>query len=227
MSTVVRTAAVVGNSVAAMFAALTLGESGWKVALVTPSRRLGAHFAGLHHGGQRFDAGMVFLEFTSFNAQPDADIASYDPAVRNDVGRFFPLVERTLRRVDTWRQIETPHMRVQGCELPDLLIGNNLSALRALPAETRTRISDELRVLTAEGPGPLHPSRKAGDPQFAHFDFEAVSLANHGRTLHALCIEPFCRKLTASFTAAFLARRFRANAAARCALRRNLHQRHR
>ena len=205
MSTAVRSVAVVGNSVAAMFSALTLGEAGWKVILVTPSPQLGGHFAGLTLAGHTFDAGMVFLEFTSFNSQPDADISTYDPTRRNDVGRFFPLVERTLGRFGEWRNVSTPHMRVDGQLLPDLLIANNVNSLADLAPATRAQMREELEGIMALDSDTLHPSRKVTDCVFARHDLETVSLANHGRTFHRMFIEPFCRKLLARPTASLLA----------------------
>ena len=99
--TLQRTVIVVGNSVAAMIASLTLAEGGWRVMLVTPSRRFGGHFGGIPVGDVIFDAGMVLLEFTSFNAAQEADLRTYDPRRRNDVGRFFLLPIVQIPRPDT------------------------------------------------------------------------------------------------------------------------------
>ena len=206
MSALEPTVIVVGNSIAAMVSAISLGEAGWRVTLVSPSKRLGGHFAGLVLGGHTFDAGMVFLEFTSYNAQPGADIASYDPSRRNDVGRFFPLVESTLRRYAEWRVVEAPLMRVQGRILPDLLIANHTASLLDLAPGTREAIAGELRALTSEGRSPLHASRKATEPGFIDVDLHRASVANHGQTFHDLLIEPLCLKITARPTADFLAR---------------------
>lgn len=188
--------AIVGNGVAAMFSALSLGGSGTDVVLVSPSRRLGGHFAGLDLAGRTFDAGMVFLEFTSFNADPAATIASYDPMRRNDVGRFMPLVERTLERFGEWRRVAPPIMRIDGRNLPDLLIANQLPSLHHLAAPVREKMEEELQLICARGRGPLHPSRKTADPHYHQYDLRTVSLANHGATFHERFIGPFCRKVT-------------------------------
>ena len=192
---------VLGNSVAAMFAAISLDRAGCTVVLVSPSARLGGHFAGLEVAGHIFDAGMVFLEFTSFNMEPGADISSYDPTRRNDVGRFLTVIERTLQEFADWREVPTPRMRVDGSLLPDLLIANQLSSLHSLAPNMVAKIRYELQELTAGTRGPLHTSRKATDALFLTYDLETVSLANHGQTFHELFIEPFCRKVTAQSTA--------------------------
>lgn len=186
---------VVGNNVAALIAALTLGEAGWQVTLLSPSPRLGGHFGGLSLGGEVFDAGMVFLEFTSFNADPKADVGSYDPMRKNDVGRFFPLIERTLGRFGSFVPVTTPQMRVQGRTLPDLLVANRIDSLQELEPATKESMRRELQDIGTVR-GPLHASQKLSDAGFGSHDLATVSLANHGRTFHELFVEPFCRKVT-------------------------------
>lgn len=200
-----RTVLVIGNSVAAMMAALSLGEAGWQVTLVPPSKRLGGHFGGVVLGDTVFDAGMVLLEFTAYNADASADIRTYDPRRRNDVGRFFPLVADTLGKYSAFETVETPRMRLQGRTLPDLLIANRTEALRALDAPARDAMMGELAQLTREGQGPLHASKKATAPAFATATLEEASVANHGATLHSILIAPFCRKVTARPASDFLA----------------------
>jgi hypothetical protein len=200
-----RSVAIIGNNVAAMFAAITLGEADWKVSLISPSPRLGGHFAGLNLHDRIFDAGMVFLEFTSYNSTQNADVASYEPTRRNDVGRFFPLVEQTLSRFSGWRRVDAPVMHIDGRKVPDLLIANDLEALSALPPETRSRMAREVEAILERSSGRLHASRKTTDIQFGECDLESVSLANHGRTFHDLFIAPFCRKVSTRHTASLLA----------------------
>ena len=195
MSAATPSVAVVGSNVAAMLATLELAKRGVNATLVTPTARLGGHFAGLTVGGKLFDAGMTFLEFTSFNDDPQATVASYDAFRRNDAGRFVTLVARILSQFGAWRDTPTPVMRVGTAVYPDLLIANHLSSLRRLPDELQNAMRSELAPLAANR-GPLHASRKTTDPGFAGHDFETVSLANHGRTFHDLFIEPFCRKVT-------------------------------
>lgn len=197
---------VVGNSVAAMVAALTLGENGWRVVLVTPSRRLGGHFGGVMVGDVLFDAGMVLLEFTSFNAEAQADLRTYEPRRRNDVGRFFPLVASTLGRFSAFDAVATPLMRVAGLTLPDMLIANRVESMRALPGEIRNASRQELDDLVGKGRGPLHASGKAHSPTYDALDLATASRANHGPTLHEVLIEPFTRKVTGRSSSEFLAR---------------------
>ena len=187
--------AVVGSNVAAMLATLELAKRNVNVTLVTPTSRLGGHFAGVPVGGRLFDAGMTFLEFTSFNDDPQAPVASYDASRRNDAGRFFALVARTLSQYGTWRDTPAPVMRVGADTYPDVLIANQLAALRQLPDELQSAMRSELAPLAATRSS-LHASRKASDPGFADHDLESVSLANHGRTFHELLIESFCRNVT-------------------------------
>ncbi|MEQ1690957.1 MAG: hypothetical protein ABMA00_06715 [Gemmatimonas sp.] len=205
MTHATRRVAVVGSSVAAMMATLTLAEEDWHVTLITPTAKLGGHFAGLSVAGHLFDAGMVFLEFTAFNASRDADLATYQPGRRNDAGRFVSIVEQTLSRFGNWRTVEAPQMRIGDQIYPDMLIANALTALAQLPTPLRAQMARELADARGNTRAQFHPRHKTTDPEFAQYDLETVSVANHGYTFHHEFIEPFCRKVTAGTSASLAA----------------------
>jgi hypothetical protein len=185
-------ALLVGNALAVMVAALELARQGARVALVNPARNWGGHFSAVSLGDARYDAGMVLYEFTSFSPPGVEDPLTYDPAVRNDAGRFCQTVRDYVGRYEQLRDIGTPQMAVAGALHDDVLIANALHALARLPfAETAGR---EL-VPLASSAGPLHASRKR---EFGPLDYRTASLANHGATLHAALMEPFCRKVLAA-----------------------------
>jgi hypothetical protein len=189
------TVVIAGNNLAALVAAESLAEAGTEVTIVNPAPAWGAHFAGLELGGRRFDPGMVLFEFSAFNGESSPDILSYDPHKRNDCGRFAGLVRNYVdARVPTV-QAPGPAMLLDGRMLPDMVIANHVQALAMLGGQTRERVRSELATICAGGPGRLHASRKALDPQFTDIDFATVSLANHGRTLHNILFEPLCQKI--------------------------------
>lgn len=191
---------VVGNNVAAIMSAITLAKKGYEITLVSPSKRLGGHFAGLELDGHTFDAGMNFLEFTSYNQDASARLASYDIKKRNDVGRFTTLVKQTLDEFDTFCKIDTPRMMFDDMFIPDLIISDNLIALRLLPDFTQKLIKKELSEIFSLN-RKFHASRKL---EFSKETFETLSLFNHGETFHKLFIEPFCKKLTGCSSADFV-----------------------
>jgi hypothetical protein len=185
-------ALLVGNALAVMVAALELARQGVRLALVNPARNWGGHFSTLTLDGARYDPGMVLYEFTSFSAPGLEDPLTYDPAVRNDAGRFCQTVRRYVGRYEQLRDIASPQMAVDGALHDDLLVANALHALPRLPfAETARR---ELGALVSAA-GALHASRKR---EFGMLDYRAASLANHGATLHGALMEPFCSKVLAA-----------------------------
>ena len=88
---------LVGNALAVLVAAATLARRGADVVVVNPTRNWGGHFTTFEAGGTVFDPGMVLYEFTSFSPQGPEDVATYDPSVRNDVGRFCSTTRGAIR----------------------------------------------------------------------------------------------------------------------------------
>lgn len=194
---------IVGNALAGLVAAAELARAGREVTLINPGGPWGGYFAGVTVDGAAWDAGMVVLEFTAFAHQAGREaLATYDPAVRNDIGRFARLVGDWLEARFPTRVIDPPRMRVAGVELPDLIMGNELDALRRLPFADAAR-ADLARL---PDPGPLHARQKAQGPAYADAGFEAASRANHGAVLHERLFQPFLDKVFGDHAASLLAR---------------------
>lgn len=191
---------IVGNNVAAMVAALELARRGCPVRLLNPGRGWGGHFAGFQRDGRRFDAGMILMEFGAFNAEASPDLQDYDPARRNDCGRFAGRVGEYIQGLLPCREIPTPSMLHGGRILPDLFIANRFEVLQALPPAQAARIRGELEQICSTPRGRLHASRKLADSLFLDTDLETVSTANHGASLHAELFEPLCRKIAGCAT---------------------------
>lgn len=186
--------AVIGTGLAGLVAAHELGRAGRRVNLCGSRRRAGGHFAGVEVEGRTFDLGMVLLEFTSLRSDPSSRVASYDPSRHGDAGRLVTVVERFVRELGLpLRRLTPPGMVLGGRVLRDLVLSNDLEALRDIPEGLRRRIREEVGQLAAEAPRELHASRKG--EWGAERDLRSVSLANHGATLHEALIEPLCRKI--------------------------------
>ena len=188
--------AVVGNSVAAMVAAAELARGGNTVALWNPAPQWGAHFGGLHMGDQHFDIGMNLLEFTSF-AKQSREIETYTAAMRNDSARFTDVIRDYVDGLVEFTHTETPQSLLNGIFAPDIVIANRLDLLSRLDVGLRQRIAAELVECSAalvRAPA-WHARNKLREPElFANADYRAVSIANHGETLHNLLIEPACQR---------------------------------
>jgi hypothetical protein len=183
---------LVGNALSVMVGATRLARNGADVAIVNVTNNWGGHFSTFMANGVPFDPGMVLHEFTSFNSESrGADPTTYDPAIRNDAGRFCANVQQLVDTYQRTHAIPTPKMYVDDCILDDLLIANSLWSLRKL--RFAEQCAQELRHL--EDPGARHASQKLSSMEFKNLDYESASLANHGAILHAKLIEPFCRKL--------------------------------
>ena len=194
---------IVGGTLAGLVAAAEMDRAGRSVTLINPGGPWGGYFAGLEIDGAVFDAGMVALEFTAFATPAGRDaLATYDPSVRNDIGRFAGVVGDWLEARFPTRVIEPPRMRVAAIDSPDLIMGNDLAALPSLPFAAAARA--DLAALPA--PGERHARCKAVGPAYADLSFEAASLANHGATLHEQLFAPFLSKVFGRHADALLAR---------------------
>ena len=194
---------VIGNSLSALVAATELERLGHEVTIVKPPGPWGGYFSGVRAHDQTFDAGMVMLEFTAFAAQAGlGEIESYDPLVRNDIGRFASVVRDWAHARFSTREIAPLSMWVAGATLPDLIMGNDLDALAQLPFAESALI--DLR--SARPAGDLHASQKARGPAFEACEFEVASRANHGNTLHDRLMAPFLEKVMAPHAQYVLAR---------------------
>ena len=186
---------VFGSSLASLVLAERLGASRQGVVLLNPGRAWGGIFAGLPIGARIFDAGMTNFEFDLF-ADPCENIQTYDPDRRADAARFVGLVRAYIDRFAKVHAVPTPKMICGGTRYRDLMITNEFDVLRSLADELQVQIRRELDSIVGN-PNPLHPRHK-GHPgsDFAQHSFEAISIANHGETLHRMFIEPlFCKVL--------------------------------
>lgn len=185
---------ICGNNVGAMVAALTLAQR-HKVAVVNPSLRWGGIFAGIEINEAKFDIGMNFLEFDSYHTPCD-NLLSYHPDIFNDAARFFHLVRDFMAQRMDFNRVGGIKTYWHGEFYDDFIISNKLEILSALTDEVRQNITAELEEIIQKQPSPLHAANKHKNRRlFSETDYEKVSLANHGQTLHHLLIAPFCQKV--------------------------------
>jgi hypothetical protein len=186
---------IAGNNLAALVAAQSIAAAGRGVVLINPAPSWGGHFAGVELASRRFDPGMILYEFDAANRETRPDLRSYDPARRNDCGRFTDMVRNYVEERVSTVSAPDPSVLIDGRAMPDIIIANHAESVTAFDTTTRECIRRELEAICAAGTHPLHASRKSIDPAFASADFASVSLANHGRTLHEALFEPLCRKI--------------------------------
>ena len=123
--------AIVGNSIAAMIAALELGRRGVSVTLMNSGPSWGGHFSSKRIKGYDFDLGMVGFEFTGFNANPTRDTSLYNARRRNDVARFCGLTQEYVSNLIPLSRARSPIMIWRDVPYPDVLMGNDLTILRS------------------------------------------------------------------------------------------------
>src|SRR5438445_13415644 len=104
---------LVGNALSLMVAATKLAQNGVDVAIVNIGKNWGGQFTTATFDGVSYDPGMVLHEFTSYNSQNgNEDVSTYDPAIRNDAGRFCESVRRYVGAYQAIHDIATPEMYV-------------------------------------------------------------------------------------------------------------------
>ena len=57
---------IVGNNIGCLVCALELASKDVPVTIVTPSKSMGGHFAGIKINNESYDLGMTFLELHAF-----------------------------------------------------------------------------------------------------------------------------------------------------------------
>ncbi len=186
---------LVGNALSTMVAANKLAEAGEDVIIVNGSNNWGGHFTTVSCDGLSYDAGMVLHEFTSYSTnRAEENLTTYNPAIRNDTGRFCNTVRQYVHRYQDTHEISGIKMYVEGQFYDDLLIANSLNTLPQLPFANS--VKNELQKLLGQSErSALHASNKLVADDYNQLSFHLASLANHGETFHAKLIEPFCKKL--------------------------------
>ncbi|SCZ87083.1 NAD(P)-binding protein [Nitrosomonas mobilis] len=182
---------IVGNALAGMIAALELAKQGKQVTLINPGGPLGGYFAGLQIDGVMFDAGLVKFELDGYlNQAKWSELASYDPTLRNDVGRFLKIVHEWVQKYTPLHQIEMPKMMVDDAVYDDVLLSNAYHSFGQLPF-ARDCIA-ELQQFQANAA--THARQKAKGDAYEIMDYATASVANHGKTMHERLIASYLLK---------------------------------
>lgn len=186
---------VFGNNVSAMVSAIELVKGGNSVVLVNSTPNWGAHFSGIKLENNRFDFGMNYLEFSTFNERKE-NILEYNPNIRNHVGHFCHLVGAYVKSHIKVHKASIPQMLLNGNIVADIVMSNQFDFLGSLSPDTKMRIKEELRSILSGSDRHLHASNKTKEAnRFVEHTYEEVSLANHGKTFHNLIVEPICKKI--------------------------------
>ncbi len=189
---------VVGNNIGAMICALELAKKDNNVRLINPFPFWGSHLVGTKVNGHRFDFGRIIFDFFSYNNDNTSDIKTYDAHVRNDVGRFYTHIREYIESYIEVNEMSTPQMFFDGKFTDDFLFADSLNILSEFDDATKAKIKGELEVIIA-GDRSLHASNKRNPPKkFMETNFAAVSVANHGKTLHEALIAPYLSKILES-----------------------------
>ena len=199
-----------GNALSVLIAATERAHRGLATTIINPGGPLGGYFSGVHALGRRVDGGMVLFEFSSFSEPAVAPrLDSYDPMKRNDVGRFCGVIRRYVQGLHSTHAVGTPRMWVDGKLLPDMMLGNGISALHHL--SNSAAIHRELAVIDRQVKHDTvlwHPANKTTWPLDGSapadwastqgnvpFDCDSLSRRIHGQTLHETLFVPFAHQV--------------------------------
>jgi protoporphyrinogen oxidase len=182
------TTVIVGNALAGMVSALELAKAGTKVTLVNPGGPLGGYFAGLEIDGVMFDAGLVKFELDGYLSQ-QSKLSTYDPKLRNDVGRFMNIVHAWALQYATLHQFDMPKMWLQNKAYDDVVLSNAYHTFSQLPFAQAS--IQELQVQPA---AEIHAREKSHGERYHTLDYLTASLANHGKSMHDNIIAPYLMK---------------------------------
>jgi hypothetical protein len=183
-----------GNNLTVLVAALELAQKGKKVGLINPLNSWGGHFSSFELNGLKFDPGCVSHELTAYNNFNNFDPAQYNPANRNDWGKFTSLIDQYTRNHLSLFRIETPQTVYEGKFYRDIIMSNHLDVLHH--SSLSQNISDDLIRIKNEQPEFAHARNKNLSPLFQTASYGYLSELNHGTTLHRYLFDSFFRKLT-------------------------------
>lgn len=185
------TTVVVGNALAGMIAALEVANQGKHVMMINPGGPWGGYFAGLEIDGVMFDAGLVKFEVDGYlNQAKSAELSSYDPEKRNDVGRFLKRVHQWAESYTPLHQFDMPKMWLDEVVYDDVVLSNAYHSFAQLPFAKESIKELENNDASAG----IHAREKAVGNAYDTLDYETASLANHGYYMHSKIISPYVRK---------------------------------
>ena len=185
---------IIGNNIAAIVSALELGKSGCEVELINPLPNWGGHFNGIEVEGHVFDIGRITFDFVSYNNDANSDPLTYNPELRNDVGRFYAHIEEFVHKIIATREVTTPSMFYEGKWCADTYQADSLECVSLLDAGKTPALREELENVVGQPNSEFHASRKKDSEQFLRESYETISKLNHGNTFHQEFIEPVLNK---------------------------------
>jgi protoporphyrinogen oxidase len=181
---------IIGNALAGMVAALDLANQGKSVTLINPGGPLGGYFAGLEINGVMFDAGLVKFELDGYLTQvSDAQLSSYDPKRRNDIGRFLNIVHDWALQYAPLHQFDMPKMWIDNHPYDDVVLSNAYHSFATLPFA-----KESAKELQTKPSASIHAREKVAGEAYNTLDYGTASLANHGKTMHEKIIAPYLWK---------------------------------
>lgn len=180
---------IIGNSLSALVAALTLSEeTDSRITLYSDGRPLGGHFLGPTLEQTSFDNGMIYVEKGTDSAIESNNKSPYNPLVRYDWTRFGGELNKFLSKYLALNKVSTPICYLNSRYYPDPLIANRLDMMKDF---TGTLPSLELK-------GSIHPKFKNKESHFDYWEnityIDAVKYL-HGSDFHNLVVAPFFNKL--------------------------------
>ena len=186
---------IIGNCFAALVACLELAKKGEEVKLISNGGKWGGHFSGIDIENIHYDMGMAVVELTSSNTQYKPDIKSYNPYIRNDVGRFFDLLKKYINEIHPLINIYKPQTYFRERLYEDFFLCNSFDIFKALTAEERSIIKHELEDIDKDNS--YHASNKVSNQSIhTEISYETSSLYNHGSFIHSKIIEPYIQKIS-------------------------------
>ncbi len=186
---------IVGSSIAALVSTLEIGKKGNQITLITHRGDFGNHFSGINVNNNHYDIGMSVIEFISTNSQIEPDIVSYNQNIRNDVGRFFNLLDKYVREIHPVEKIIHPKSFFRGNLFDDFLLSNSFDIFKSFSINEKHQIQDELNNRSKNNI--YHASNKIS-LQHIHtsLNYKTTSLYNHGDFIHNNILEPYLNKVT-------------------------------
>ena len=193
-----------GGGIASLVTTIELLKAGATVALVATPPSIGGHFSEKLTLNERWDRGMVLLEFDSYYPQL-TDTDTYCANNASSAGAYASIVEAYLAPYLEFRQVEKIETAVSGNIIPDYFIANDLRGLPLLFNKTQQNIIiKELRACITLNQ--YHPKNKMIGETFDGLHYEQASLSNHGHTLHHLLFNPLVKRASNMDSSEILAR---------------------
>jgi hypothetical protein len=187
---------IYGNSVGVLVSAIELSKNlNNNITIINSSKNWGGYFGGILINDNKFDIGMNLFEFTSLITESNANLLNYNPNIKSESGKYSQIITEYVKNRIKTHVVKTPEIYLHNKFYDDYYISNSLDFLENLNFEFKKTLTNELFACIESITDHHAKFKNEKYEQFTEYDFNTISISNHGLTFHQNFIEPLISKI--------------------------------